>query len=219
MVVSPALALLLGPPAPVILAAAVARCGARLDTVRPVNVHVHPAGGAVVRYTAQVAVDGGARTGEVLVAATGVRLPAGAAVVTGEHAGVPVEIGIWRFPRDPALPGLAVGAHPVTAAALLREHGLTSADTVGVAVRAYRPGSSAVLELCDGPRRWFVKVVRPGAAAGLRTRHELLRSRVPHDPRRSVGIGALQVAQVRRTGITIRVGRMGPASLHPMSRP
>ncbi len=49
-------------------------------------------------------------------------------------------------------------------------------------VRAYRPGNRAVVEVYDGRQRWFVKVVRPAAAAGLRARHDLLCRHVPVPP-------------------------------------
>lgn len=177
-----ALDLLLGPHASDVLAAAVAEYGGHLNGLDTVNVHVQPNGAAAVRYRAVVRRADGRRTTEMLVATTADRIPAGAAVVAGAHRGQPVEVGIWRWPQDPALPGLALVRTPAHAAAALREHGLTTAPTVRMTVRGYRPGQRAVIELRDDQQKWFAKVVRPTAGAALITRHELLSSHLPVPP-------------------------------------
>ncbi|KWX66413.1 phosphotransferase family protein [Mycobacterium sp. NAZ190054] len=175
----PALDLLLGPTAPGVLAPVLAEYRGELCALDPVSATVRPSGSAVVRYRAAVRRGDGTRSAEVLVAATGEAIPAGAAVVAGKHRGDEVEVGIWRWPQDPALPGIALLDDPVAA---LRALGLRPAGPVRVTVRAYRPGQRAVVEVGDGGRTWFVKVVRPDAVAGLRARHELLAAHVPVPP-------------------------------------
>lgn len=179
---TPALSLLLGPQAGEVLAAAVDAAGADLDAVRPANVHVQPSGAAVVRYAATVRGADGRRVPDMLVATTGDRIPAGAALVAGEHRGAAVEVGVWRWLYDPALPALAVAADQARLAAWLRDAGLTSAPTLRIRVRAYRPGRRAVVEADDGRTTWFVKVVRPADADALRARHELIGRTLPVPP-------------------------------------
>lgn len=173
----PALSLLLGPAAAELLRAAVDPHGLTLTAARPVSVTVPPAGGAIVQYAGEV----GGRTGR-LVAVAGAGIPPGATVVSGEFEGAPVEVGVWLWPFDPALPALAELADPRRAPATLRRLGLPTGCEVTVAVRAYRPGRRAVLEVRDVPRRSFVKVVRPAAVAELAARHELLHRHVPVPP-------------------------------------
>jgi hypothetical protein len=176
---APVLDLLLGPQAPAVLAAALAEYGGDLCALDPVTATVRPSGAAVVRYRAAVRRADGSRGAEVLIAATGEAVPAGAAVVAGVHRGADVAVGIWRWPQDPALPGVALLADP---AAALRGLGLTVSGPVHVAVRAYRPGQRAVVEICDSATTWFVKVVRPEAVSGLRARHDLLAPHLPVPP-------------------------------------
>ncbi|MGB7509371.1 MAG: phosphotransferase, partial [Mycobacterium sp.] len=65
----------------------------------------------------------------------------------------------------------------------LRRHGLTTATSVTVALRAYRPGRRAVVEVSSpGGQRWFVKVVRPAALDGLLERHRLMSPQTPVMP-------------------------------------
>lgn len=182
----PGLDLLLGPHVIDMFAAAVGAYAADLTALRVADAHVAPTGGVRVRYVGQVRrADGGLRT-EVFVAATGDRIPAGAAVLAGEFGGVPVEVGVWRWPQDPALPGLGVATRPDGLAELLGQAGLTAPAAPRVSVRAYRPGQRAVLEVGsatdDGGPRWFVKVVRPMAVADLQIRHRLLAEALPVPP-------------------------------------
>ncbi|RAV18206.1 aminoglycoside phosphotransferase family protein [Mycolicibacterium sp. GF69] len=181
---TPALSLLLGPRASDVLATAVDNAAAgQLHGVRPTAVHVQPSGAAAVRYAAELRRDDGTRVPDILVATTGDEIPDGAAVVAGEHLGAPVEVGIWRWLHDPALPALAVAGDGARLAEVLRAAGLTSATALQLRLRTYRPGQRAVLEVVepgtDPPRTWFVKVVRPDALAALRDRHELLSPVVP----------------------------------------
>ncbi|MBM6401345.1 phosphotransferase [Phycicoccus sonneratiae] len=84
----------------------------------------------------------------------------------------------WRFPDDPALPGLAPACDPVRAATLLPRGPLAGADPggpapagvapVGVALVGYRPLRRAVVRIDhEGSTSW-AKVLRtaPGARGG-----------------------------------------------------
>lgn len=180
---TPALSLLLGTRAAEVLAAAVEAYGGRLDRLRPTAVHVQPSGAAAVRYAAGIRHDDGTDARDILVATTGDEIPAGAAVVAGADRGAPVEIGIWRWLHDPALPALAVAADPVRLAEMLRGAGLSSATALRVRVRAYRPARRAVIQASEaGGPTWFVKVVRPAAVSALRARHDLISPVLPVPP-------------------------------------
>ena len=179
---TPALDLLLGPEAPNVLSAAVAEYGCQLEDLRAADVNVDPSGAVVVMYAAGVRRADGTCTTEFLGATTGSRIPAGAAVVGGEYRGEPVEVGIWAWPHDPALPALPTASNPVLLAEMFRKFELSTAPTLDIRPRGYRPARHAVLEVHDGRFRWFVKVVRPSAVAELSRRHDVACRSVPVPP-------------------------------------
>jgi hypothetical protein len=169
------LSLLLGAEAAELLAVALEGYGSRLRELRVVTVGVQPSGATVVQYAADVQRADGSITRETLAATTGDRIPEGAAVLAGHG----VEVGVWRWPQDPALPALATATDPVRLSAALRAAGLARGPVTRIRMRAYRPGRRAVLEVEGGGPRLYVKVVRPRAVAALRERHDLLTSYVP----------------------------------------
>jgi hypothetical protein len=169
------LSLLLGPEAPELLAVALDGYGSRLRALRTVTVGVQPSGATVVQYAAEVERADGSHTRETLAATTGDRIPEGAAVLAGHG----VQVGVWRWPQDPALPALATATDPVRLSAALRAAGLPREGVTRIRMRAYRPGRRAVLEVEGGGPRLYVKVVRPRAVAALRARHDLLAAHVP----------------------------------------
>lgn len=174
-----ALDLLLGPEGPNVLAVAVAEYDCQLEDLRPAEVNVDPSGAAIVTYVADVRRADSTVTTEFLGATTGKRIPAGAAVVAGEYRGEPVEIGVWAWPRDPALPALPTASTPALLAELLRESRLSESSMLDIRPLRYLPSRHAVLEVHDGGSRWFVKVVRPSAVDDLRRRHAIAGSHVP----------------------------------------
>jgi aminoglycoside phosphotransferase len=176
------LTLLLSPEAEGVLGAAIGDHGVRLEDLRPADTRVRPSGAVRVRYVAEVRRSDGSRSREALVAATGENIPAGATVVAGEYGGQPLEVGVWRWQQDPALPALQIAGDSTRLAELLSAHGLPIGAAPEIAVRAYRPTQRAVLEVRDGDNRWFVKVVRPAELANLRIRHDLLSARLPVPP-------------------------------------
>ena len=181
MAITP-LTLLLGAHAEHVLAAAIGEGGASVEELRLADIRVQPSGAVRARYIAGVRHPDGSRGHEALVAATGAYIPTSATVVAGEPLGERVEVGVWRVAQDPALPGLRMVEDPERVADLLSAHNVALAGPPRVLVRAYRPAQRAVLEVSDGRCRWFVKVVNPAAAAGLRLRHDLLAPRLPVPP-------------------------------------
>ncbi|WP_460683443.1 phosphotransferase [Modestobacter lapidis] len=177
----PSLQLLLGPAAEDLWSTVLATAGGRLQDLRSTSVTLQPSTAATVQYSATVEWPGGRRTTEPLAAVTGSRIPAGAAVVAGGVAGVPVEVGVWRWPLDPALPGLSWAASAAAVAERLPALGLPL-EGPRLRLRAYRPGRRAVIEVTAPGRRLFLKVVRPRAAERLAAQHTALAGSVPVPP-------------------------------------
>src|ERR671918_1368640 len=168
------LALLTGPDAADVLAAALHVAGGQLVSCRPRQV-VHQRGRATtVSYRSRVRWPDGEVKDETLAACTG-DAPAGA-LVLGDGAD---RVAVWRFPHDPALPGLAAACDEAAVANLLDETGL-GGGPVRLRTRAYRPRRRAVIEAVGSRGRLFIKVVRPDRVEALHDRHRLLvRSGVP----------------------------------------
>lgn len=176
------LRLLLGPTATEFLAPALGEVDAELTDVRVCEAHVAPSGGVRVRYRCRVRRADGAVVDDVLVAATGDGIPPGATLIAGVFEDAPAEVGLWRWPHDPVLPGLAVAANPARLAERLRTAGIPVKAVPRLSIRGYRPGHRAVVEAHDGTSKWFVKVVAPQSVSGLRQRHALLADALPVPP-------------------------------------
>jgi hypothetical protein len=159
--VSTELELLSGPDAGELLAAVLGPAGGRpLDwTVTQVDLD-H----TTVSYAARVAWPDGSVSDETLGATAG-RVPDGVARLTDGRT----EVGMWRFPFDPDLPGLAAACDPVRMGRLAAQLGL--GDRVRLAVRTYRPRRRAVVELTAAIGTVFVKVLRPDRVAHVHDVH------------------------------------------------
>jgi hypothetical protein len=169
----PGMAGLLGIDPPPPLEAAVDAADGVLTRARLVQVSWSPGRSLTVRYEATVR--GGSLHGDrVVVAATG-RIPDGALVVEDDEG---ARVGVWVFPNDPALPGLASALDPTTAERLLVELGGLPGP-VSTTVRAYRPTRRAVVEARGSGHRIFLKVVRPTAIGELHTIHRTLSEMLP----------------------------------------
>lgn len=83
-------------------------------------------------------------------------------------------IAAWLYPNDPELPALAAAVYPQAARLLLGRLGLTP-TALTVTIAAYRPGKRAVVRFLSPEFTVYLKVVRPGVAEGLHSRHELWR--------------------------------------------
>jgi len=168
------LRLLLGDGAGEVLGVAVAAAGGELRSWRPRQVTHQPAQSTVVQYRAEVAWPDHTVTSETIVAATGSRLPAGAAVLDDGTT----KVGLWRWPGDPSLPGLAGALDRDRVGRLLDDLGVDG-GTLQLRVRAYRPGRRAVVEATGRRGRLFLKVVRPEAVEALHRTHRALAASLP----------------------------------------
>ncbi|NEK84428.1 aminoglycoside phosphotransferase family protein [Blastococcus saxobsidens] len=177
----PSLQLLLGESAAELWAAVLAPLAGRLRSLTATSVTLRPDSAATVRHTAVVDWADGRSTREFLAATTGAAIPAGAAVVEGSTADGPVAVGLWRWPLDPALPGLAWATSAAGVSGRLTSLGIDP-GAARLRLRAYRPGRRAVVEVSSPAGRWFLKVVRPTAAAGLAARHTAIAAVVPAPP-------------------------------------
>jgi Phosphotransferase enzyme family len=172
------LRLLLGEPGRELWSTVLATSPGRLRALRATGVTLQPDGSATVQYAATVLRDDGRETRAVLVAGTGSRIPDGAARLDGVVDGVAVPVGVWRWPRDPALPALAWAASAAGVATRLEEHGV-SAGPVGLRLRSYRPGRRAVVQATTSDGPVFLKVVRPAALGPMVARHAAMDGAVP----------------------------------------
>ena len=207
---APDLQLLLGGEAAGPLRALIETASGELLSFRPRQVNHQPAqpgGGSstIVQYGAQVRWAGGRVASETLVMATGGRIPRRAAVVDGDG----VRVGIWRWPFDPDLPGLASAVDADTVSALLATLGM-GGGKVRLTVRAYRPGRRAVIEASGTHGRVFLKVVRPHRVEALHAQHRLLARHMPVPHSYGYSTDGILVLQALHGG-SLRGALSGPA--------
>lgn len=211
----PELALLTGPDAEGLLAAAVATAGGQLLQWTPRQVDHRPGSGTTVAYRARVrwADRDQDETLAASTALTGVaQTPGVLALSDGER-----EVTVWRYPLDPALPGLAAASDRRRVGELLTSFGVPGIDPDGTQVRlrrrAYRPRRRAVIEATSPSGRLFIKVLRPHVARDLHRRHVLLRDAGLPVPR-SLGWsddGLLVLQALTGTGLRQQLRAVGPA--------
>ena len=176
----PALEVLLGPGAGDVVQAAVGAAGGLLIAVERRQVLYRPGEHASVRYAADVSWAGGAPVAETIVAVTtsGGPPPGTLVVAAGDLA-----VGLFRYPDDPALPGLPIATSPRAVAERL---GLGTPGQP-LAVRTYRPGRRAVVHAREPAappgqgwaREQYLKVVPPAEAADVRDGLAELRGHLP----------------------------------------
>ena len=172
------LALLTGQDVGAILSAAVSGSGGEVLSWSPGTVAHRP--GSLTTASFQAVVRWGSRVSEeTLVASAGGKPTVGAApgvVVLGDGVD---QVSLWRFPSDPALPGLAVAADPARLGTVLAELGVpgfTAASPLDLRMRTYRPCRRAVVEASTPGAVVFVRVMRPAVVEALHDRHVLLHS-------------------------------------------
>jgi hypothetical protein len=159
--VLPALTELLGTGARDVVAAAVTAAGGELIGLTRRQVLYRPGRRASVRYAATVRWGGGPPVGETLVAIVDMDgPPPGTLIVTAGD----LSVGLFRYPDDPALPGLRPAVLVPEVAARLG----VADDRVSLAVRTYRPGRRAVVQvrISDpgggaSPLERYLKIVPP----------------------------------------------------------
>jgi Phosphotransferase enzyme family len=203
--VLPAAAHLTGPHARRLLEAAVDAAGGELGPTRSCHVQYRPGHDVVMRFDSQVRWAGAAPVAETLLAATTVSgPPPGTLPVEAKNPdGGTLSVGVWRWPFDPAVTGLADAVTPSKATAFL--DGLAS-SRVSLDVVSYRPTLRAVVRAVDDAGSvFYVKAIRPAEVDALVDRHErLLHAGVPvpvmlrHDAERGL------IAMSALSGTTIR---------------
>jgi hypothetical protein len=134
----PALEILLGLDASEVLATAFSSTASGLTEARPSQVRYVPGKSVTVQYRVTIQDSDGTTTKGTVVATSGLPVPEGTAVVESGD----IRIGVWRFPDDPFLPGLAPVSDPPRTADLLTRLGIPT-DSVHIRTRAYRAGRRA----------------------------------------------------------------------------
>ncbi len=195
----PALGILLGDEAPAVLSAAIADAGLTVRHATPVQVRYSPGRSVIVQYRTSIAAPAATTGTATFVAAAGVSVPDGVPIVSASD----LQIAVWRFPRDPFLPGLPSAVDPMRAADLLAALGGRD-EVVAVTTRAYRATRRAVVEVRGRAATFYMKVLPPKRIAALQQRHVGL---APHLPvPRSLGWSRTQgvVAMQALAGRTLR---------------
>ncbi|GAA3628058.1 aminoglycoside phosphotransferase family protein [Microlunatus ginsengisoli] len=175
-------ALLTSPGIGELLAAAVAHGGGTLRSWRVDGVDAEPGLQTTATYQTEVEWPFGPRT-ELLGVSARVGGAAGTDADAVIFAAGDRQVAAWLYPRDPDLPGLVRAALPGGVAQLLTENLVLGRPVdpaqVHLELVGYRPRRRAVLRAvvadADGPRTFFLKVLKDDAVAPTVRRHELLR--------------------------------------------
>lgn len=171
--VLPAAPYLFGEHAHDLVAAGVSALGGRLHRLEVAHVGYRPERDLVVRYRADVSWADGEPVEETLLAGT---------TIDGPPPGtLPLEagdlsVGLWRYPFDPRLPGLAAAVVPREVLALV---GPFVGDHVRLRVRSYRPTRRAVVHVVGDRGELYLKVLPVDAVAGLVDLHDQLIRTMP----------------------------------------
>lgn len=168
----PVVSALLSEPIPGPIAAVAAAAEGEIVDSSPIQVTWWPGSSITVRY--RTTVEGGEMAGTQDFVAVAGRIPDGAAIVEYDEG----EVGVWRVPFDPALPGLSPSLDPAQAREILKSLGAEDGP-VHTRMRAYRPGRRAVVSV-DGPSHGiYLKVVRPKKVRKLHEDHKTLPAGLP----------------------------------------
>lgn len=170
----PAVEHLVGERALDVLRPPVTAAGGILESVRPVHVQYRPGSDVIVRYSALISWEGQPAKRDTLAAASTVWGPLpGTVTVTADTPTGPLEVGVWRWPFDPVLAGLAAAVDTEAVASLL---GLDGRE-VQLDVVAYRPTERAVIAVSTPQGvHCYLKVVAPEAVDTIAARHVALTS-------------------------------------------
>jgi hypothetical protein len=167
--VVPEVELLLGPGAHEAVESLMAETGESLATLEVAQISYRPGRRIIVVYTATTG------DGVRLNIALGAGLIAEGATVLESGS---MRLGGWIVPDDPALPGLAGLFDPHSRSELLAPLGIPTGPN-RAALRSYRPGKRAVVEVTGSGFRLFVKAIRPDDVAALQEAHTVLAPAVP----------------------------------------
>lgn len=168
------LRLLLGPEMASITTELLQPLGTRPTFVRASSVNHQPGRSTTVTYRVDALSDAGVASDETLVVCVGGSAPDGSALLRCDS----VELAAWRWPFDPALPGLARALDADRVGDLFGDLGLRP-GRAALRVRAYRPGRRAVVEASNDSGCIFMKVVRPHRVEALHDTHRLVANALP----------------------------------------
>ena len=168
----PVVSTLLGSPIPTPIRAAVDIAGGNVTDSELAQVTWWPGSSITARY--RVNVNGGSLDGRHDFVCVGGRIPEGSMIVEAE----PGEVGVWRIPHDPSLPGMAPALDESQAARLLSDLG-AEAGPVTTRLRAYRPGRRAVVSVSGKDEGLYLKLVRPSRVEALHASHRWLSNTLP----------------------------------------
>lgn len=169
----PAAMHMIGPGAEPLVAAGLHELGGELVRLVPTQVVYRPGSELTVRYDATVAWTDGRVSDEVLCTGT---TRDGAPPGTVPLVADGMQAGLWRYPFDPALPGLKPS---VMAAGVAAVAGAFVGARPVLKVKAYRPGRRAVVHAAGEGDEVYLKVVRPSAFDALVAIHRGLASHLP----------------------------------------
>ncbi len=170
----PALRVLLSDAASEVLAAAGEAAGFRLEDATVSQVRYVPARYVIVQYNTRLTDSSGKTSAPMLVATSGLEVPDGTLTLSTDE----VSVAVWRFPRDPFLPGLDVAVQPSAVVDLLTRLGAPT-QAVQLRVRAYRASRRAVIQAHSDSGTIYMKVVRPNRVEALQRRHIAMGDHVP----------------------------------------
>ena len=203
----PALRVLLGDEARDVLSAALSDAGLSVDEVAVSQVRYSPGRSVTAQYRTQLTDADGSTSRPMLVATSGLKVPEGPAIIADSD----MSVAVWRFPRDPFLPGLAPALNQTSALELLGRLGAQT-TSMKLRTRAYRATRRAVVEARGDSETIYMKVLRPSRVAGLQHRHAAL---APHLPiphslgwSQELGIVAMQALGGRTLRQTIEAGAL-----------
>ncbi len=164
----PASAHLFGDGAWDLVAAGVAALGGELESLDAAQVVYRPGSELTVRYDARVTWADGTTVDEVLcVGTTRKGAPPGTVPLQADG----MEVGLWRYPFDPALPGLEAA---VTVPGVAAVAGAFVGPSPHLVMRAYRPGRRAVVQAVGEDAEVYLKVVRPAVFDAMVATHRAL---------------------------------------------
>ncbi|MDJ0499196.1 MAG: phosphotransferase [Acidimicrobiia bacterium] len=201
----PALQVLLGESAVEVLSAAGDAAGFDVEEATVSQVRYVPGRHVAVQYNTKLIDSSGRQSAPMLVAMSGIEVPDKTPVVSSGD----ISIAVWRFPRDPFLPGLVEAVDPTAVVELLTRLGAPTRD-VRLRTRAYRATRRAVVEARSEAGTIYMKVLRPNRVAALQARHTALVGHVPIPHSlgwsRRLGIVAMQALGGRTLRQAIEAG-------------